>query len=171
MQEKMEKSSNFFERIEKIIEYYGIKSTNIFAKKYLGYASSEKINRLKKENTSPSFEILKDISNKFEEISPEWLLTGKGAMLKTASKNDNQLIVVGNNSFQGNGNKIQQGITGELEALRNTLLQEKEERIKELLRDKRENAETIKDLRDTIKDLREVINGLKKQLNNINSNN
>lgn len=68
--------------------FYNIKNVKSFACDYLGYPSSEKINRLKKENTSPSYEILSDISNKFENISAEWLLTGKGNM--TSQKDDNK---------------------------------------------------------------------------------
>ena len=65
-----------------MIDYYSIKSVRDFAINYLGYDSSEKINRLKGENTNPSFEILQDISNKFDEIDAGWLLTGKGEMIK-----------------------------------------------------------------------------------------
>ncbi len=101
MQIKMEKNTNFFERILQIIEFYNIKSVNSFAKNYLQYDSSEKINRLKKENTNPSYEIIIDISNKFEGINIEWLLTGKGPMLKGTSvesiksiKKDNQENII-----------------------------------------------------------------------------
>lgn len=83
MQIKRYNKSNFFERILQIINYYDIKNVNSFAKDYLRYTSSEKINRLKKENTNPSYEILNDISNRFENINTEWLLTGRGAMLKS----------------------------------------------------------------------------------------
>jgi len=76
------KNTTFFERILKIIDYHNIKSVNSFAKEYLGYESSEKINRLKDTNKKPSFEILDDISNKFENIDMNWLLTGRGDMLK-----------------------------------------------------------------------------------------
>ncbi|WP_159109142.1 S24 family peptidase [Elizabethkingia anophelis] len=86
----MKKNTNFFERITAIIDYYGIRNVNEFAKDHLGYSSSEKINRLKKENTSPSFEILNDISNKFVQINNKWLLTGEGEML--ISSNTSQLI-------------------------------------------------------------------------------
>lgn len=79
----MKKYSNFFERILQLIDYYQIKSVNSFACDHLKYDSSEKINRLKKENTNPSFEILLDISNKFESIDMNWLITGKGKMLKS----------------------------------------------------------------------------------------
>jgi hypothetical protein len=78
----MRKNQNFFERITQIIDYYNIKSINSFAIDYLKYDSSEKINRLKKPNTNPSFEILCDISNMFEDIDMNWLVAGKGKMLK-----------------------------------------------------------------------------------------
>jgi hypothetical protein len=78
----MGKSSIFFERIVQILEYYDINSVNSFALDYLKYNSSEKINRLKKPNTNPSFDILCDIANKFEEIDMNWLLLGVGKMLK-----------------------------------------------------------------------------------------
>jgi len=78
----MKKSSNFFERVLQILEYYNINSINSFALDYLKYNSSEKINRLKKSNTNPSFDILCDIANKFEEIDMNWLLLGVGKMLK-----------------------------------------------------------------------------------------
>lgn len=81
MRDKSIKNSNIFERIMQIIDYYDIKSINEFAVNHLGYKSSQKINRLKEENNSPSFEILNDISNKFEKINPGWLLTGRGQMI------------------------------------------------------------------------------------------
>jgi hypothetical protein len=82
MQAQQKRISNFFERISLIIDYYSIRSVKSFACDYLGYNSSQKINRLKAENANPSYEILNGISNKFENISPEWLLTGKGSMLR-----------------------------------------------------------------------------------------
>ena len=98
----MEKFSNFFERILQIIEYYNIRSINDFAKNYLGYASSEKINRLKDPSKNPSFEILQDISNRFEEISPDWLLMGNGEMLRNSPK----ITVNGDKNFANNGQLI-----------------------------------------------------------------
>ena len=81
--------SNFFERILQIIDTYGIKNVNSFAKDYLGYHSSEKINRLKKKNTNPSFEIIRDISNKFESLNVRWLVTGKGSVMSSPQNNNN----------------------------------------------------------------------------------
>jgi hypothetical protein len=90
----MKKNTNFFERLYQIIDYYNIKSINSFAIDYLNYKSSEKINRLKKGNTNPSYEIICDIANKFEFIDINWLLLGTGNMLKDNAnpKQDNKII-------------------------------------------------------------------------------
>ena len=80
--------TTFFKRLLQIIEYQGFKNLNDFALNGLKYDSSSKLNRLKKENTSPSVEILLDISNKFQNINLDWLLTGKGEMLKSNGLNE-----------------------------------------------------------------------------------
>ncbi|MFE3847169.1 hypothetical protein ACFX5D_04200 [Flavobacterium sp. LB3P45] len=72
--------NDFFKRILQLSENKGFKNISDFAKSGLLYASSEKINRLKKENNKPSFEILLDISNKFEDVNLNWLITGRGKM-------------------------------------------------------------------------------------------
>jgi phage repressor protein C with HTH and peptisase S24 domain len=81
MQTKLKNNSNFFERILQIIEFYNIKNVSEFAKKNLGYDSPEKINRLKKDGAKPSYDIIQDISNAFEELNSGWLVTGKGKMI------------------------------------------------------------------------------------------
>lgn len=86
MQTNLNKYSNFFEKILQVIDYYGIKNVSELAD-ILGYSSSEKLNRLKKEGAKPSMDILQDISNKFDEIDANWLLTGNGEMLKTVNSN------------------------------------------------------------------------------------
>lgn len=82
---KMRKNTNFFERIIDLINYKGFRSVHDFAVNGLGYTSSEKLNRLKKEGNKPSYDILKDIANKFDEINVNWLLTGRESMLKRVS--------------------------------------------------------------------------------------
>jgi len=87
-----------------IIDYYEIKNVNSFAKDYLKYDSSEKINRLKKDNTYPSFEILSDITNKFENIDANWLLTGIEPMFRDKKIEDvasEKIIPVIDNSSMG----------------------------------------------------------------------
>lgn len=82
MQTNFKENSEFFQRIMQIIDYKGIKNVNIFATQYLKYDAPQKINRLKKQDTNPSYEIIQDIVNTFEEIDANWLITGKGQMLK-----------------------------------------------------------------------------------------
>jgi len=79
----MKKNTNIFARILQISEHEGFKSVNDFAINGLGYASAEKINRLKREGNKPSFEIIQDITNKFVNIDPGWLINGNGEMLKS----------------------------------------------------------------------------------------
>jgi phage repressor protein C with HTH and peptisase S24 domain len=93
MQEKKTKKTNFFERILQIIDFYNIKNVKSFACDYLGYKSSQKINRLKDASNSPSYEILNDISNKFENINGEWLLTGKEPMLREKEINQTPVAI------------------------------------------------------------------------------
>lgn len=85
--------NNFYIRLSKLSENKGFKSINKFALDGLNYSASEKLNRLKKENTNPSVEILLDISNKFEDANIDWLLTGKGEMLCNSEnlQNNNEL--------------------------------------------------------------------------------
>src|SRR5580698_7735390 len=72
------------QRIGKFIAYQKL-SRREFASR-LGYASSEKINRLfRKDGAKPGFDIIADIANKFVTLNVEWLVTGRGDMLKGES--------------------------------------------------------------------------------------
>jgi phage repressor protein C with HTH and peptisase S24 domain len=84
METSLNKNQTFFDRILQIIEFKGINSVNEFAINYLKYDAPQKINRLKKEGANPSYEIILDIVNKFEDINPQWLLTGEGEMTKNS---------------------------------------------------------------------------------------
>jgi len=75
----------FFNRLMQIIDYKEFKNLNDFALNGLGYESSSKLNRLKHDDKNPSVDIILDISNKFQEINIDWLLTGQGEMLKNAA--------------------------------------------------------------------------------------
>lgn len=75
--------SIFFDRILQISENKGFKNITDFAKNGLNWDSSEKINRLKRENNKPSIDILIEISNKFDDVNLHWVITGKGEMLKS----------------------------------------------------------------------------------------
>lgn len=74
----MEKNTNFFERLHVICETNGLKNLQELSKK-LGYTSAEKLYRLERDpNAKPSFQMLMDLSNKFEYLDMNWLLTGVG---------------------------------------------------------------------------------------------
>jgi len=50
--------------------------------KLLNYNSQEKIARLfRDDQAKPSYDILFDLSNKFEELNIDWLINGRGEML------------------------------------------------------------------------------------------
>ncbi|QPH39355.1 hypothetical protein [Pedobacter endophyticus] len=75
----MKEKSNIFERIEVITEFNGIKGINGLAEA-LNYSSPEKIYRIGRDpKAKPSFEIISDLANKFEDLNLRWFITGKGA--------------------------------------------------------------------------------------------
>ena len=55
-----------------------------FAEK-IGFAPQVVFNIVSGRKSKPSFDVLEAIISSFDEISPEWLLTGKGAMLRGQS--------------------------------------------------------------------------------------
>lgn len=74
-------SNDIVSRIKELMSYYSINSLTL--SKELGYKSSEKISRLFRDGgAKPSYDIIYDISNKFE-INTDWLITGRGSMLKS----------------------------------------------------------------------------------------
>ncbi|MEQ8547597.1 MAG: S24/S26 family peptidase [Cyclobacteriaceae bacterium] len=70
----MNKNANIFDKIMLFASHRGIKNASEFAS-ILGYSSPEKLYRLKrKPDAKPSYEILQDIANKFEDFDFHWLL-------------------------------------------------------------------------------------------------
>lgn len=79
----MNKYSTIFDRIIVIVEKKGFKNVAELAEK-LGYASPQKIYRLKQEeNSKPSYDIIRDFSNKFEDLDLRWFVTGEGTPFTT----------------------------------------------------------------------------------------
>ena len=77
-------SNEVVSRIKEVMSYYSINSLTL--SKELGYKSSEKISRLFRDGgAKPSYDIIYDISNKFE-INTDWLITGRGSMLKSEGR-------------------------------------------------------------------------------------
>jgi len=81
------KAENLVERLKLFMQSYKLNQSELA--KELGYKSSEKISRLfRKDGANPSVDIILDISNRFEDLNIEWLLTGNGLMKKEESLND-----------------------------------------------------------------------------------
>ena len=77
-------SNDVVSRIKELMSYYSINSLTL--SKELGYKSSEKSSRLFRDGgAKPSYDIIYDISNKFE-INTDWLITGRGSMLKSEGR-------------------------------------------------------------------------------------
>lgn len=96
MKEKTDKNENIFsskplpainERVKKLIDFYAKGSVKRFSE-IIKLSSSQKLNRIfnpdKRNGEYPevSGNIIISIANMFSEMNPEWLLTGKGEMLK-----------------------------------------------------------------------------------------
>lgn len=80
-------NNNIVDRIKAFMQYKSLNSLSL--SKELGYNSSEKISRLfRDKKAKPSYDIIYDISNKFE-INVDWLITGRGSMLKDEQKHEN----------------------------------------------------------------------------------
>lgn len=74
----MKEKSNIFERIEEIVKIKGLKGVHKLAEA-LNYASPEKIYRMGRDKKAkPSFEIISDLANKFEDLNVRWFITGQG---------------------------------------------------------------------------------------------
>jgi hypothetical protein len=80
--------STVFDRVLFIIEKKGLKNVPDLADA-LGYESPQKIYRLgQAENAKPSYDIIQDFSNLFDDLNLRWFITGEGEpFIKPSSKN------------------------------------------------------------------------------------
>ena len=96
MQKKGERDENIFstkplpainERVKQMVDFYANGSVKRFSE-LIELSNSQKLNRVfnldKRNNEVPevSSDILLSIANKFSYVSTDWLLTGRGSMLK-----------------------------------------------------------------------------------------
>ncbi len=82
----MEISTNIKDRILKIADYKIIRRDAFIEslnQKYSNYRGKSKL-------SSPSADVFVEISTKYSDINIEWLLTGKGRMLKEEDHDDNE---------------------------------------------------------------------------------
>lgn len=78
----MKEKSNINERILYLIEFKANNNKKKFAE-MIGYAPQVISNIVSGRKTKPSFEVIHSIISSFVDINPDWLLTGKGEMLRT----------------------------------------------------------------------------------------
>lgn len=72
-------------RLSEFLSYKGLNANSLAGE--LGYKSSEKLSRLFRiKGAKPSLDIIKDVSNKFEEFSIEWWINGVGNMIKKSKQ-------------------------------------------------------------------------------------
>lgn len=91
-------NNDIVSRIKQLKSYYSM--SDLALSKKLGYKSSEKISRLFRDGgAKPSYDIIYDISNMFD-VNVDWLITGRGSMLKSNE------ITANNQSIKGNGNNM-----------------------------------------------------------------
>ena len=69
-------------RIKQLFEHYRLSTYE--ANQKLGYARSSKLYKVLSGDVKPSYETTTDLLSAFPEVSAEWLLMGKGPMLRTA---------------------------------------------------------------------------------------
>lgn len=82
----MNKNTEISERILQILDYVGV-NANDFSKK-LEYNRSQTLYDVINGKSAPSYDFFKRLFNSEYSvlINPEWLLTGKGEMLKSEQK-------------------------------------------------------------------------------------
>lgn len=84
--------SDIVSRIKQVMDYHSMNSLSL--SKELGYKSSEKLSRLFRDcGAKPSYDIIYDISNKFE-INTDWLITGRGSMTKSDKMKEPDIQII-----------------------------------------------------------------------------
>lgn len=98
---------DFFNRIGKILENEGINITTL--EQQIG-ASKGVLSRAKRNNTSISIEWVMNLVVKYQQYDANWLLTGRGDMLR---KEGQQIVQTGEHNInhghniQGEGNSVE----------------------------------------------------------------
>lgn len=117
--------SDIYERVEQLADYYRVSKPSEFAK-ITGFSHQVATNYLKGKR-NPTREALTTIMEVFPEINSDWLLTGRGEMLKTEIDQD----------------KITDSPQNELDYLKSNL-----ELMKELLEEKERYINMVKPIVD-----------------------
>lgn len=124
---------------EKLNEYIIIKGISLYAFENSLGVSRGSISKAIKERKSIGSHVLENILSTYVDLNPDWLLTGRGTMLRSELSNNNTQSIFGDNNIQtGSNSKINAHLKDDsLEMLRlqlsekDRLLQEKDMRIEE----------------------------------------
>lgn len=154
---KKSSNSDIVGRLKEYFEYKKLNSSS-FAKK-LGYDNPEKISRLfRLSNAKPSFDIIYDIANMFGDINIDWLITGKGEMLKKGEE-----ATPPESNKQANKDPPE----NEKTELYKEVLKAKEEQINVLNKYLADKEEQIKELRADITMLKSQLDKVKQELQQV----
>lgn len=116
------------ERIKRIIEHH---NSNISAFERSIGASEGVIRRALKNNTDIQGKWLVQIAEKYPDISPNWLLTGRGAMLDSGQQP--QILEEGSENYQASSQKsLIDALRDQIDLLKeaNSMLKERNEELK-----------------------------------------
>lgn len=80
--------SNIKERILQIADYYGISKEKFFEELAISYGNFKGSAKERPINSS----FLENLLTKYPDISPDWLLLGKGEMLRKSTENTSDRI-------------------------------------------------------------------------------
>ena len=143
--------NNIVSRLKLFMDQYSLNSLALA--NALGYRSSEKISRLfRNEGAKPSYDIIYDISSKFD-INTDWLVTGRGEMLVKERDLEHEGE---DESVKAHTVSNQPPIEGENTIIYN-MYKEEREKVEA-------QAEQIGALKQTIKQLEEKIEGLQEDM-------
>jgi hypothetical protein len=130
---------NTLSRIKEYIDFKGINNASF--EKEVGMSNGSFASQLK-NNKTIGVDKLENILKKYPEINPDWLLTGKGSMLKEEQKSRLSQNITGNSNIQS-GNDTN---TGDCKAQIKRL----EAQLRECEKNSRDKDQVIKEQSTTI---------------------
>jgi hypothetical protein len=127
-------STTINQRFEKLIdEFFGGNKSEF--SRAIGVGPSVIGNMLGGRKGNPSFEVVQRVIDTIVSISPDWLLTGKGNMLREASNGNASTPPTAGKSAQKQPHQVPPPVTSEREALLQEQVAQKDVEIRDLNRE------------------------------------